>query len=95
MLHLFHVHSRVSQRFKRCETSYYCPEILVRRVYSWLIQGKVTYAQWDLFRRRVDIAPRIFNARLEGKTLVITLEKGRIKRILPNGSYHTKVKQET
>ena len=58
-------------------------ELLVR-ANAWLTAGKINFAQYDLFKKRLKETPAVVDAKLDGDVIVCALADGTIHRILPD-----------
>ena len=58
-------------------------ELLVR-ANAWLSAGKINFAQYDLFKKRLKETPAVVDAKLDGDVIVCALADGTEHRILPD-----------
>lgn len=58
-------------------------ELLVR-ANAWLTAGKINFAQYDLFKKRLKETPAVVDAKLDGNVIVCALADGTEHRILPD-----------
>lgn len=58
-------------------------ELLVR-ANAWLTAGKINFAQYDLFKKRLKETPAVVDAKLDGDVIVCALADGTEHRILPD-----------